>query len=238
MITFDFCRDLVYGKKHLSQLSFEKEKYDLCREVQELLGYQLNEAHLNKEENYNIISENRIKYLTCHHKKFYSKLDREESCGNFISKYNSFVEEVVLPHLNLNEALVQVNPSLCVCLPGNLSFEFKHHDSDSNNLHPFGEINFIYSLTDMYETNTVKVEKMPRSGQFENLNLKKGECICFNGNLCDYYNEINKTGKTRMNFNFRVLPLNYYNKNNTSINKDTGKKYIEGSYYKRFFAKK
>ena len=86
------------------------------------------------------------------------------------------------------------------------------------------------ALTDMYETNTVKVEKMPRSGQFEDLNLKQGECISCNGNLCDHYNEINKTGKTRMSFDFRVLPLNYYNENYTNLSVTTKQKYIEGGY--------
>ena len=37
--------------------------------------------------------------------------------------------------------------------------------------------------------------------------------ISFNGNNCDHYNEINKTGLTRMSFDFRVFPLNYYDEN-------------------------
>jgi len=238
MTSFDFCKDLVYGKKHLSLLSFEKENYDLYEEVQNLFQYQLDEAHLNQEEKYDLFTEIGKDSHTVYHKKFYSKLDSQEGWESFVSKYNSFVEEVVLPHLGLEEALVQVYPSFRVHLPDNVAVVVKHHDSDPNHLHPFGEINFIYALTDMYETNTVKVEKMPRSGQFQDLNLKQGECISFNGNLCDHYNEINKTGKTRMSFDFRILPLNYYNENNTSSSVTTNKKYVEGGYYKRFFAKR
>ncbi len=41
--------------------------------------------------------------------------------------------------------------------------------------------------------------------------LDKGECMSFNGNKCSHYNKINKTGKTRLSFDFRILPLNYNN---------------------------
>ena len=58
----------------------------------------------------------------------------------------------------------------------------------------------------MFDSNTLKVEKMPRSGEFVDIEMKQGECISFNGNICDHYNEINKTGKTRMSFDFRSPP--------------------------------
>ena len=51
------------------------------------------------------------------------------------------------------------------------------------------------ALTDMYDTNTIWVEKMPRLEEYLPVTLKQGEGICFNGNICSHINKINKTGK-------------------------------------------
>ena len=238
MTSFDFCKEMVYGRKHLSKLDYRRKDYDMYQEVTNLFGYSLNEGHLHQEEKYDLFTELGKDSHTVYHRKFYSAIDKEGGWESFTQKYNSFVEEVVLPHLGLEEALVQIYPSFRVHLPNNVAVVIKHHDSDERHKHPFGEINFIYALTDMFDSNTVKVEKMPRSGEFVDLNLKEGECISFNGNVCDHYNEINKTGKTRMSFDFRVLPLNYYDTGYQKTSVTTKQKYIEGGYYKRFFSRK
>ena len=88
----------------------------------------------------------------------------------------------------------------------------------------------------MYDTKTVYVETMPRLEQYEPLRLKAGDCISFNGNKCKHHNKVNDTGKTRVSFDFRVLPLNYYNQLNAKQSVTTNQKYIEGGYYKRIFS--
>ena len=238
MTEFDFTREMVYGKKHLNKVNFELEKYDLSSEVRDLFGYPLDEAHLHQEEKYDLFTELGKDSHTVYHKKFYGKIDSEEGWSSFVRKYHLLIEEVILPYLGLDEALVQIYPTYRVQLPNNVAVVVKHHDSDESHRHPYGEINFIYALTDMFDTNTVKVEKMPRSGEFESLEMKRMECISFNGNKSDHFNHINKTGKTRMSFDFRVLPLNYYNPDYEKQSVTTSQKYIEGGYYKRFFAKK
>lgn len=237
MKSFDFCKEMVYGKKHLSLLNFDKLKYSMYKDVEELFGYKLSEAHNNQPEKYELFTELGKDSHTVYHKKFYSAIDQEGGWKSFTDKYKSLIEEVILPHLGLSEALVQIYPSFRIHLPDNVAIVIKHHDSDKNHRHPYGEVNFIYALTDMYDTNTLKVEKMPRSGEFVDLTLKQGECISFNGNLCDHFNVINKTAKTRMSFDFRVLPLNYYDQNYQKKSVTMSQKYIEGGYYKRFFAK-
>lgn len=137
----------------------------------------------------------------------------------------------------MEEAYIQKFPSFRVHLPENVAVVVNHYDSDENHGHKKGEINFIYALTDMYGTNTVKVEKMPRLEEYESLELKKGELICFNGNLCSHYNMINKEAKTRMSFDFRILPLNYYDQQYERVSVTTGKKYVEGEYYIRMKSK-
>ena len=234
MNNFNFCEEMVYGKKHLSKLHFDKEKYSMYKEIEQLFGYTLSEAHLNQKEQYELFTMLGKDSHTVYHRMFYNALDREGGWGEFTSKYDAMIREVILPYLGLSEALVQIYPSFRVHLPNNVAIVLKHHDSDMKHRHPVGEINFIYALTDMYGTNTLRVEKMPRSGDYETLDLKQGECISFNGNLCDHYNEINKTSKTRMSFDFRVLPLNYYDDTYTKTSVTTNQKYIEGGYYRRF----
>ena len=85
----------------------------------------------------------------------------------------------------------------------------------------------------MYDSNTVWVEKMPRLEEYEPITLQANECISFNGNKCSHYNKINTTGQARVSFDFRVLPLNYYNSTNNSVSVTKNMKYIEGGYYKR-----
>ena len=86
----------------------------------------------------------------------------------------------------------------------------------------------------MYDTNTLYVETMPRLEEYEPILLKAGNCICFNGNKCKHFNKINKTGKTRVSFDFRVLPLKYYNKLYSVKSITTKQKFIKGGYYKHF----
>ena len=235
---FDFPSEMVYNKKHLNKVSFEKDKYNLVEIVEHLYNMPLNDLHNNSNIVYPMLGPDMLgrDSHTEFHNLFYSKLDsgwNELSCV-----YNAFISEVVLPYLNLDEALVQVYPNLRIHLPNNVAIVIKHYDSDELHKHPKGEINFIYALTDMYDTNTLWVEKMPRLEEYEPLTLKAGECISFNANLCNHFNKKNETGKTRVSFDFRVLPLNYYNPNNSEETLTKKMKYVEGEYYKRVFSKK
>jgi len=142
----------------------------------------------------------------------------------------------VLPYLNLDEALVQVYPNFRVHLPNNVAVVIEHHDSDKKHKHPIGEINFIVALTDMFDTNTIWTEKICRFRNFVPLEQKAGECTSFGGNTYSHFNKVNKTGQSRVSFDFRILPLNYYNLETKLESVTTKQKYIEGGYYKRIFA--
>ena len=71
--------------------------------------------------------------------------------------YNNLIKEVILPYLGLKEALVQQFPSFRIQLPNNVAVAKAHTDSSLG--HPYGEINFTYSITDMFDTNTIYIEK-------------------------------------------------------------------------------
>ena len=228
---FDFEKEMVYGKKHLNKIIFEKKNYPLYKLVTNLFASPLNQIHQTSDKKYELFTQLGKDSNTEFHRKFYDRIDT--GWDEFNQVYDNFVSEVLLPYLGLEEALVQKYPTFRVQLPDNKAIVIEHHDSDINHKHPVGEVNFIYALTDMFSSNTIKVEKMPRLRDFVDIELKEGECLSFNGNLCDHYNEINKTGVSRMSFDFRILPLNYYDQNYNKLSVTKSMKYIEGGYYKR-----
>ena len=228
---FDFTSEMIYGKKHLNKLKYSLTEYKFIELVKELYNCELNELHNSTKNKYNLFTELGKDSHTIYHKMFYQKLDNDWT--EIIEEYNRFIREVVLPYLGLKEALVQKFPTFRVQLPNNVAIAISHFDSDKKHKHPIGEINFIMALTDMYDTNTIMVEKMARLEEYEPILLNAGETISFNGNTCSHYNNINKTGKTRISWDFRVLPLNYYNKNNELMSVTTKTKYIEDGYYRR-----
>ena len=231
MNDFDFAKEMVYGKKHLQKINYDLNKYNFVDMVTKLFNKELNKLHEIQKQDYNLFTEIGKDSNTEFHKAFYKKLD--ENWDEIKNEYDNFVKNEILPYLNLTEAMVQKFPTFRVMLPNNVAVVINHHDSDELHKHPTGEVNFVMALTNMFDTNTINVEKMPRLEEYVKINLNTGETICFNGNKCNHNNEINKTGFTRVSFDFRVLPLNYYQSNYEKTSASTNTKYVEGGYYKR-----
>jgi hypothetical protein len=232
MREFDFSKEMVSGKKHMKKLDYNLNNYKFIQLVSDLFECELNNLHNQANTKYEIFTTIGKDSDTEFHRKFYNKLN--DNWTEIKEEYSKFINNVVLPFLDLEEALVQKFPSFRVHLPNNVAITVNHYDSDTLHQHPTGEINFIHALTDMYDTNTVYVEKMPLLEEYDPILLNAGETICFNGNKCKHHNKINETGKTRVSWDFRILPLNYYKENNQGISASTNQKYIENSYYQRY----
>tara|TARA_B100001778_G_C18590422_1_gene632030 strand:- start:344 stop:2326 length:1983 start_codon:yes stop_codon:yes gene_type:complete len=232
MRDFNFSKEMVLDKKHMKKLDYNPDDYKFIKLVSDLFETELSNLHEKAENTYELFTTIGKDSNTEFHNKFYAHLNN--NWQEIKDEYSKFIKEVILPFLDLEEALVQKFPSFRVQLPNNLAVVVNHYDSDSLHQHPSGEINFIYALTNMYDTNSVFVEKMPLIDEYEQITLNAGETICFNGNKCKHHNKINETGKTRVSWDFRVLPLNYYKENNGGTSASTNKKYIEGSYYERY----
>ena len=229
--SFNWDNEMVYGRKHMNILEFQTENYQFTKLVEGLFNHPLNKLHEIAENEYELFTELGKDSHTEFHKKFYKKIN--ENWVELETEFKKLISHVILPYLRLDEALYQVYPTFRVQLPNNVAVVISHYDSDEKHLHPKGEINFIYALTDMFDTNTVWIEKKERWQNFEPLTLSAGQCISFNGNTCSHFNKINKTGLTRVSFDFRIMPLNLYNPNNCLASVTTNKKYIEGGYYSR-----
>jgi len=232
MNIFNYPENIIFGKKHLQSVEFDKKKYDFVSVVEKLFKTKLCKLH-SQIDNYAWDGEDTtgMDSHTKLHRIFYNKLDN--GWDELKKLYEKFAIEVVLPYLGLNEALLQVYPNFRIQFPENKAITNPHYDSKPPFNHPYGEINFIIALTDMFDTNTIWTEKTCRRRDFIPLTQKAGNCMSFGGNTHTHFNKLNKTGVTRSSFDFRILPLNYYHPNSELESVTTNKKYIEGGYYKR-----
>ena len=230
-MSFEFSKEMVFGKKHIDIINnYDNDSYDFRPFVKDCFKINdLDMIHVNNPK-YDVFKEFGPDVQTWYHETFYNYL-RNDKNNKMQNMYDKLIINVILPYLGLKEALVQKFPSFRIQLPNNKAVAKIHTD---NNLgHPFGEINFTYSFTDMYDTNTIYIEKMPRSKMFVPINMKANNNICFNGNLCMHYNEINDTGKSRISMDYRILPIEYFPKEDF-FSHTTKKKFIDGGYYKLF----
>ena len=80
-----------------------------------------------------------------------------------------------------------------------------HTDADYG--HPSGEVNFFLPVNpDTFGTNSLYVEGDAMRGDFEPFELKYGEIMLWNGNSCRHCSPRNISSRTRISFDFRVMP--------------------------------
>ena len=229
-MNFNFAEEMVYKKKHVNTLIYNTEKYDFREFAKKCFKVNnLSDVHINNPR-YNVFEKFGPDVQTWYHEKFYNYLKTTNDGSNMQELYDNLLKDVILPYLGLDSALVQKFPSFRVQLPNNIAVAKMHTDNSLG--HPIGEINFTYAFTDMFDTNTIWIEKMPRTKDFVPIVQKENSITSFNANLCMHYNKLNETGKTRMSMDFRVLPLNYYNEENVLSSHSTNQKFRDGYYYK------
>ena len=194
----------------IKNYNYDIQKYNFVSLFEALFKTNnLQNLHKELDKEYGIFNQPGKDTDTKFHNVFYGRM--REGWPEFIELYNEFIRETVAPIIGAKEKLIyQRWPSFRVHLPNNLAVGGWHCDSDYN--HPIGEVNFILALTPMFESNTTIAESEP-------------------GNKCMHGNLPNKTGVTRVSFDFRVLlPEDYNDSHNlTSISK--GSKFLIGHYY-------
>ena len=97
-------------------------------------------------------------------------------------------------------------------------------------------MNYILPITEMFESNSIYYEKTIYSNDsydnYYNLMLKENQFFVGYFNKLRHYNKINKTEKTRISIDFRIIP---YSKYIDDINDKTsisfGKKLKLGEYF-------
>ena len=141
----------------------------------------------------------------------------------------------------VDKIIYQATPSFRVQIPNNIAVGGNesddpekygwHRDTDENYNHPSFEHNFVVPLTKASNTSTIHIETSPHSNEYIPAKMSVGQFFKFNGGECLHGNKPNKTNKSRVSFDFRVVLESDYNQQYSKISKLSGKKFTIGSYY-------
>ena len=136
------------------------------------------------------------------HRIFYDMMDGDVN-QTFVNLYRRFIKKVIMPHYNF-PVVFQRFPTLRIHQPSNIAVFGWHRDRDYNH-HP-QEINYFLPITSAFGTNTFWYESEPDKEDYQPMEAEYGEAIEWDGSNCRHGNKSNDTGKTRVSFDFRILP--------------------------------
>ena len=192
----------VINKFDISDYPFHHIVADLFQ-VDDLSGVHLLDLNLTKQKL--LVQENEAE--TFFHKTFYKKLN--EGWSELTDAYQNFITNELSKHIT-GPFIYQKTPTFRAHVPNQTAVSKWHFDSDPNHGHPDWEINIQIPLTEMKDTAATWVETVPGLGNYQPMNMEYGEYVLFDGNRCTHGNYPNKTGKTRVSFDFRIIPCRKY----------------------------
>jgi hypothetical protein len=134
--------------------------------------------------------------------RMYAALNSDEG-KQFCDTFYQFVAEVIRPRYDA-AIYFQKKPThriLFADAPGVSRF---HRDRDYG--HNPEEINFFVPQTKAFGTNTLWIESQEGKGDFEPVELEPGQFLRFDGANLKHGAKVNASGKTRVSFDFRILP--------------------------------
>lgn len=154
---------------------------------------------------------------------------------NFKQLYRKFIQKHVRP-LYTDTIVVQAKPTFRICYPNNIAVGEFHKDKwyrDGEWAAKVKELNFFLPFTDAFDTNTIWLESEEDKKDFAPMSCKYGEYVQWDGPNLLHGNYLNKTGKTRISIDFRVIEYqNYIPSDKGSIN--LNKKFKLGEYYELY----
>lgn len=180
----------------MERLAFDTNKYKFKETVQKIL-----EADLTDLETDDEVFDQAHDQSSKWHKKFYANQDE------FLRLYHEFIEGFIKP-LFQEKIVYQKVPTFRVQLKNNVSVGEFHRDRDYN--HNPKQINYFLPFTDTNEENTIWIESEEGKEDYQPQLLKYGEILVFNGANLKHGNKINRSGKSRVSVDFRVIPLSRY----------------------------
>jgi hypothetical protein len=141
--------------------------------------------------------------------KFLYKIDPAFNLKNngksshFLKTYKSFVSYIA-KNIFKESLVFQKRPTFRIMFPNNLAVGGFHRDREYN--HPLEEINIWVPITSAVKTNTIWLESSFDKKDYRPANLKYGQFLIFDSGL-KHGNKLNIENKTRLSFDFRVIPL-------------------------------
>ena len=188
-----YLRNKLHTCKTLSDLVSE------CYKTDDLSTLQFDDCKEIKEFG---VNDRESEYVKKFHEYFDSNKDIKEA-------YYNLIRDIVSKYYGC-DVLYQKTPNIRLHQPESTSIGRRPNDppdiiglhSDNEFNHPKGEDNWIYALTDMFETNSLYYGE---THSYKNVILKKDTYNMFNFNEIKHWNRINKTGKSRVSFDFRIM---------------------------------
>lgn len=206
---------------------FSKYKSKKLENIHKVLPVQYLPKKVVKVENDQ--NQNIYKYLYKIDKGY--ELKKRNKSSLFLKSFDKFI--YFLAKNVFKESLVyQSKPTLRVMFPNNKAVGDFHRDREYN--HPLEEINIWVPITNSKNTNSIWIESKFDKNDYRPMNLKYGEFLIFDSGL-KHGNKINLENKTRLSFDFRVIPYSLWSKKNNKNNKvsvDAKKAFKIGDYYK------
>jgi len=140
---------------------------------------------------------------TAAYRQLYEKLNGAPG-KVFYETYERFVREVIRPQYQ-EPIYYQKRPTHRILFRDTPGVSRFHRDRDYG--HSTAEINYFLPQTDAFDTNTVWIESEEGKEDFAPMKVKAGQFARFNGASLKHGAQVNTTGKTRVSFDFRVIPL-------------------------------
>lgn len=121
----------------------------------------------------------------------------------FYRTYERFIREVIRTQYE-EPIYYQKKPTHRILYRDTPGVSRFHRDRDYG--HSIGEINYFVPQTRAFATNTVWIESAEGKEDFSPMELDAGQFARFNGASLLHGAKVNDTNKTRVSFDFRVIP--------------------------------
>jgi len=206
-------------------------KYDTAQyNFAELVGglFPVDLAELDNEDQKGALALGKDTH-TSFHRVFYDRLD--SGWPEFVNLYHSFLREVIHPLFEDDVLIFQKYPGIRFNRPGAKAVYKWHSDGDEDHKHPLGEVNVFLPITRCFGNNSMWYETIPGMGDWRPLEIDYGQFLIGYLNQCRHGNKTNDTGKTRVSFDFRVIPGFAYDEDCPIESCTTKQKFVVGEYY-------
>ena len=211
-------------------INYDKDRYYFSKLIGSL--YDIDLSDLDNEDQKTNLTLGKDTH-TEFHKVFYNRIDAEGGWPEFENLYKAFLREVVFPLFEDDTLIYQATPGIRFCRPGAKAVYRWHCDGDEHHKHPLGEVNIILPMTKAFGNNSVWIESLPGLGDFKPIEMEDGQFLLGYLNQCRHGNKENDTGKTRVSFDFRVMPGFAYDDTCTLKTCTTKQLFTVGNYYDR-----
>jgi hypothetical protein len=137
------------------------------------------------------------------YERLYDRLDGPEG-ARFYDTFERFVRGVVRPQFD-EPVLYQKKPTHRIHFRNDVGQSRFHKDTDYG--HSAAEINYSVPQTAAFDTNTIWIESAEDRGDYQPIEMDVGEFARFDGATLRHGAKENDTGRTRVSFDFRVIPV-------------------------------